>query len=205
MIRVVAVLSLTLMLILVLYFPAARSAPVFLQQIRAEHDASVATWGNDHAFRMLQHMLEWHASSTTRAPLMTSDSLKQGGDKQVNQEVAAIGLRITNNEYFRSLNALLMLATYRFAVTLYFLPAFLPLLGAGIVDGLVRRAVKGTDFTGHNPEVFSLCASGTIVVLCCLVVGLVVPVTLPRALIPVLLTVASLLIGIGIANYHKRA
>jgi hypothetical protein len=205
MIRMVAVVSLVGLLILVLYLPAARQAPAFMAQIRAEHEAMSASWGKEHALRMLERMLDLQPQETPRAPMMPREESKTVADTTVNHEVAAIGNRLLNNEYFRSLNALLLLATYRFAVLLHLLPAMAPFLIAAIVDGLVRRSVKSIDFSGHHPEIFSVCASGIIVAACCMVVAFVIPTSLPPVIVPALLAGISILTNIGIANYHKRA
>jgi hypothetical protein len=119
--------------------------------------------------------------------------------------MAAVSTRLFQNDYFVSLNALFLLATYRFAVILYLLPRIAPFLLAALTDGLVRRAVKGTDFSGHNPEVFSACACGVILVACAAVIACVLPVQLPSALLPTLLGAFGVLTSAGLANYHKRA
>lgn len=204
MIRIVTICSLVSLLMLVLYLPAAKPAEVFISQVRVEHALLSEFWGKDHAMAMLAKMVDLQPDSTASPPLIPIAQGQAGQGANVLPEVAAVGDRLMNNDYFRSLNALLVLATYRAAVVLYLLPGLLPFLVAAVVDGVVRRSVKGKDFSGHNPEVFAACVSGAIVACCFLVIGCVLPIQLPAALMPTLLFGCGALANIGLANYHKR-
>ena len=53
MIRVVAVVSLVCLLVLVLYLPSAHPPERFLAQLRTEHEATAAYWGDAPALRIL--------------------------------------------------------------------------------------------------------------------------------------------------------
>lgn len=204
MIRIVTICSLVLLLMLVLYLPAAKPAGVFIAQVRVEHALLSEFWGRDHAMAMLAKMLDLQPDSTPSPPLIPIAQGPEGKGAKVLPEVAAVGNRLLNNEYFRSLNALLVLATYRAAVVFYLLPGLLPFLVAAVVDGIVRRSVKGKDFSGHNPEVFAACVSGAIMACCCLVIACVLPIQLPVALMPMLMFSCGALANVGLANYHKR-
>ncbi len=205
MIRGVTIASLVAILMIVLYLPAARPAAAFLAQIRAEHTLLSEYWGKHHALAMLAKMLELQPTSTPNPPLIQATNRANSGNGIVQGEVAAVGARLLNNDYFRSLNSLLLLALYRSAVLMHLVPGFVPFLLAALVDGLVRRNIKRTDFTGHNPEVFSACTCGVIVVGCTTVVACVIPIQLSPLCLPVLLMAACGLMNFGIANYHKRA
>ncbi|WP_395401150.1 DUF4400 domain-containing protein [Pseudoduganella sp. UC29_106] len=204
MIRIVAITSLAFLLVLVLYLPSARPASAFIAQVRIEHAALSSFWGSEHAIAVLENMLEFQHASTPHPPLMPAQSADAKASNKVHNEVAAVGHRLLNNEYFRSLNALLVLATYRVAVLLFFLAGVAPFLTAAFVDGLVRRAVKGKDFSGHHPEVFSGCSCGVIVIACAIVIACVIPEQLPAILFPMLLVACGALASIGIANYPRR-
>lgn len=204
MIRSVTICSLVSLLMLVLYLPAAKPAGVFISQVRVEHALLSEFWGQDHAMAMLAKMLDLQPGTTPSPPLVSIAHGTAENDAKVLPEVAAVGNRLLNNDYFRSLNALLVLATYRAAVVLYLLPGLLPFLAAAVVDGVVRRSVKGKEFSGHNPEVFSACVSGIVFIVCGGVVACVIPVQIPPSLIPALFGALGVLSNIGLANYHKR-
>lgn len=204
MIRMVAITALASLLMLVLYLPSARPASAFIAQVRIEHAALSGFWGSAHALAMLERMLDLQPSSTPRPPLMPTPRVDAKASNKVHNEVAAVGSRLFNNEYFRSLNALFVLATYRVAVLLFFLAGVAPFLMAAFVDALVRRAVKGKDFSGHNPEVFSACTCGVIVIACAIVIACVIPGQLPATLFPMLLVACGALASIGFANYPNR-
>lgn len=204
MIRAVAIASLVSLLALVLYLPSVRPASAFIATVRSEHAVLTDFWGRQHALQMLGRMLSWQPKVMSTPPLLPAGKPAAAANGNVDQEVAALGNRLLNNDYFRSLNGLFVLAIYRMAVILGLLPGVVPFVLAAIVDGFVRRAVKSKEFRGHNPEVFSACASGAIIAACVLVVLCAVPIVLAPALLPSLLVGAGCLAGTGIANYHKR-
>lgn len=205
MIRIVTITSLFSLLMLVLYLPSARPAHAFLAQIRSEHEVLGGFWGRAHAFGMLQTMLDLQPESPHAPPLMSSATVRLTPENKVQKEVSAVSERLLKNEYLLSLNALVLLATYRIAVILHLLPGIVPFFLAAVADGLVRRAVKGTDFSGHNPEVFSACACGGILSACLVVIACVIPAPLPSPLMPALLGGLGVFANRGLANYHKRA
>jgi hypothetical protein len=204
-IRIVTIASLVSLLMLVLYLPSARPAYAFLAQIRSEHEVLAGFWGRAHAFGMLQTMLELQPDSPHAAPLMSAATVRPTSETKVQKEVSAVGDRLLKNEYFLSLNALVLLAMYRIAVILHLLPGIVPFFLAAVADGLVRRAIKGTDFSGHNPEVFSVCVCGAIISACLGVIACVIPAPLPPPLMPALLGGLGVFANRGLANYHKRA
>ena len=57
MIRAVAVLSLLVLLVLVLYLPSAHPPERFLAQLRAEHELATAYWGAEPASHLLDRAL----------------------------------------------------------------------------------------------------------------------------------------------------
>jgi len=203
-IRVVTIASLLTLLSLVLYLPSARPASAFIATVRSEHASLSECWGRQHAFGMLERMLQWQPETLPSPPLVPVAQPAGSGNGNVNKEVAAVGTRLLNNEYFRSLNALYVLSTYRMAVILGLLPGLLPLMFGALVDGFVGRTVKGKVFAGHSPEAFSACACGVIFAACLLVLVSTVPVKLPPFLLPLLLVVIAGFANVGIANYRKR-
>ncbi len=204
MIRVVAIASLLTLLALVLYLPSARPASVFIATVRSEHASLSDYWGRQHALDMLERMLQWQPETLPSPPLVPVSQPATTANSNVNKEVAAVGSRLLNNEYFRSLNALYVLSAYRMAVVLGLLPGILPLMFGALVDGFVRRTVKAKVFAGHSPETFSACACGMIIAACLLVLVSTVPVKLPPFLLPLLLVAIAGFANFGIANYRKR-
>ncbi len=68
MIRAVAVLSLLVLLVLVLYVPSAHPPERFLSQLRAEHEAATAYWGAEPATRMLDRAMRMQDSTAEVTP-----------------------------------------------------------------------------------------------------------------------------------------
>jgi hypothetical protein len=202
-IRIVAVVSLCLMLLLVLYLPAAYTTAQFLQQIRVEHAICSQYWQGGAAARILERTLAFVESKPTRVPLIIQDKPPASPGTAVTQEVARVGTRMFDNAYIRSLNGLFALGAYRLATLVEWLPPFGILLGAVSIDGIIIRAVKKQEFRRHSPEIVSLSACITIMTACAMVLLLVMPWTLHPAVLPVMLLIISIWMNLGIANYAK--
>ena len=69
MIRVVAVISLVCLLVMVLYLPSAHPPERFLAQLRTEHEATAAYWGDAPALRILSRALSVQDSARQAAPI----------------------------------------------------------------------------------------------------------------------------------------
>lgn len=204
-IRAVAVLSLLSMLCLVLYLPTSHPPERFIAQIRAEHALNTAYWGEQHATEMFRRMAELHVKNqiTAQAPARSRQPTP-GIDTAVAKELSGLGARILDNDYFRSLDMLVALATYRYTELVYWLPISAVFILAALVDGYVRRIVKSKEFLQHSPELFALYICVLIIAACGTVVSFVIPVTVT----PLLFAVAPLAMGccasLSIANFHYR-
>jgi hypothetical protein len=119
--------------------------------------------------------------------------------------MASVNRRLFDNSYFRSIDALLLLAMFRLALLSEWLPWLLLFAGAALVDGCVVRLVKSREFRQHDPEVFALYVCLAITTACAAVVGLVVPVALHPLAMPAVPVVVSLLLGGAAAHFHRRS
>lgn len=207
MIRFVAVASLTALLILVMYLPAAHPPEHFIARMRIEHEQTAAFWSDIHAQRIMARTLHTQAAAAPLSPIPTSRSAPQlgGVDSAVAKEMSAVNTRLFNSPYFRAIDALLLLATYRFFTLLEWLPWLLAFGAAAVFDGAARRAIKAKQFAHHDPEIFALYACGSIVLGCATVVAFVVPSTLPTALLPIVSIVLGAFAGGALAHFHQRA
>jgi hypothetical protein len=206
MIRVVAVLSLVSLLVLVLYLPSAHPPERFLAQLRAEHQATARYWGDEPATRMLSRALSVQDTARQASPMPSSSDAPALGavDGAVAQEMASVNQRLFNNTYFRSIDALLLLASFRLATLLEWLPWLLAFTAAVVADGCFARLIKSKEFLQHDPELFALYACTAIVVVCATVLGLVAPVTLHPLVMPCVPLIVSLLVGRAAGSFHRR-
>ena len=202
-IRIVAVVSLCLMLALVLYLPAAYTTAQFLQQIRVEHAVCTQYWEGGAAARILERTFAFVESKPTHTPLIIQDKPPASPSTAVTLEVAKVGTRMFDNAYIRSLNGLFALGAYRLATLIEWLPPFGILLGAASIDGIIRRSVKKHEFMRHSPEIVSLSACLMIMTACAMVLMLVIPWTLHPAVLPAMFALISIWMNLGIANYAK--
>lgn len=206
MIRAVAVLSLVILLILVLYVPSAHPPERFTAQLRAEHEAATAYWGNESATRMLDRAVSMQAATASVTPIPTTKDAPSPGrlNSAVSQEMSSVNQRLFNNPYFRSVDALLLLASYRLSTLLEWLPLLAAFILAAIADGGFARLIKAKEFRQHDPEMFALYASLGIVLLCATGIGFVLPVSLHPLLLPCVPLLVGVLMGRALGCFHRR-
>jgi Domain of unknown function (DUF4400) len=206
MIRAVAVLSLVSLLVLVLYLPSAHPPERFLAQLHAEHQAASRFWGDEPAMRMLSRALSVQDTARRASPVPSSSNAPALGavDGAVAQEMASVNQRLFNNAYFRSIDALLMLASFRLATLMEWLPWLLAFTVAVVADGGFARLIKSKEFLQHDPELFALYASSAIVAVCATVLGLVAPMTLHPLVMPCVPLLVSFFVGRAVGSFHRR-
>jgi hypothetical protein len=117
--------------------------------------------------------------------------------------MSAVNQRLFDNTYFRSVDALLLLASYRLATLLEWLPWLTAFVLAALVDGGLTRLVKAKEFLHTIPR----CSHSTPawgVSLCLMVIGFVLPVTLPPLLLPCVPLVVGVLAGLALGCFHRQ-
>ncbi len=207
MIRAAAVISLVLLLILVLYVPAVHPPERFLEQMRSEHQVAVEFWGAEPAYRMLDRAIRLQSNAAEASPLPAlRDMPKSHGTNQaVASEMRSVNQRLFNNAYFRSVDALLMLASYRLSGLLEWLPWLIPLVLAASTDGSLLRVVRSKEFLLHDPEMFAVWCSLLIITGCATVVAFVLPVQMHPAMLAASPIAMTVLLGRAITHFHRRA
>jgi hypothetical protein len=206
MIRIVAIASLTTLLVLVLYLPSARPPERFVSQLRVEREQITRFWSAQHAENILTRTLDAQESAGQFSPI---PNLRQAPDPSrvdsaVANEMSAVNTRLFNSPYFRSIDALLLLATYRCFTLLEWLPWVVAFCAAALFDGAVLRAVKAKQFAHHDPEMFALNVCAAIVLACGTVIALVLPVTLPALLLPGVPAGIAVFAAGALGNFHRR-
>lgn len=207
MIRVVAVVSLLCLLVLVLYLPSAHPPERFLAQLRIEHQATAAFWGEAPALRILSRALGLQDSARQATPVPSAAAALPSSalSGAVALEMASVNQRLFDNAYFRSIDALVLLAAFRLSTLIEWLPWLAAFAIAVMVDGAIRRMIKSKEFRHHDPELFALYACLAIVTACATVVGFVVPVTLHPLVMPGVPIAISVQLSRAVASFHRRA
>jgi hypothetical protein len=205
-IRVVAVVSLLCLLVLVLYLPSAHPPERFMAQLRTEHQATVTFWGEAPALRILARALGMQDVARQATPVPSAAAAPPAGavDGAVAQEMASVSQRLFNNAYFRSIDALVLLAAFRLSTLLEWLPWLAAFAAAVLFDGVIVRLIKAKEFRQHDPELFALYACLAIVTACATVVGLVVPVTLHPLVMPGVPLLISVMASRAVGSFHRR-
>ncbi len=206
MIRIVAIASLTTLLLLVLYLPSAHAPERFMQQVREEYERATEVWGRNTSERILERMLSMQSQSLAVSPVPTPASAPPTAqlDGAVGREMAQVNQRLFNSPYFRSIDALLVLATYRLAALVEWLPKCAAFALALLADAFMERAIKSREFRQHDPEMFALYASLAIFLLCACMLALVWPWTPHPAAWAAMPVGIALLASRAIAHFHRR-
>lgn len=206
MIRAVAILSLVVLLILVLYVPSAHPPERFLAQLRDEHQIATRYWGLQSAAHMLDRAVRMQEATANVTPIPAAKDAPSTSavNGAVLLEMTSVNQRLFNNTYFRSVDALLLLASYRLSTLLEWLPILSAFVIAAIADGGFARFIKAKEFRQHDPEMFALYASLGIVVLCASVIGFVWPMRLHPLLLPCAPLVVGALTGRALGCFHRR-
>ena len=206
MIRVVAVISLVCLLMMVLYLPSAHPPERFLAQLTEEHEATAAYWGEGPALRILSRAINVQDLARRATPIPSAGDAPPTNavEGAVAREMATVNQRLFHNAYFRSIEALLLLASFRFATLVEWLQWLLAFSVAVLLDGYITRHIKAKEFRQHDPELFAFYTCGAIVMACATVVGFVVPFTLHPLAMPCLPLAVSLLLGRAVGSFHRR-
>jgi len=206
MIRAVAILSLLILFTLVLYVPSAHSPERFLAQLRDEHQIATVYWGLQPATHMLDRAMRMQEATANVTPIPAAKDAPSTSavNGAVVLEITSVNQRLFNNPYFRSVDALLLLASYRLSTLLEWLPLLAAFVMAAIADGGFARFIKAKEFRQHDPEMFALYASFGIVVLCATVIGFVWPTRLHPMLLPCAPLVVGVLVGRALGCFHLR-
>jgi hypothetical protein len=186
--------------------PSAHPPERFLAQLRAEHEAAAAYWGAESATRMLDRAMRMQDSTAEVTPIPAAKDAPSpaGVNGAVSREMTSVNQRLFYNAYFRAVDALLLLASYRLSTLLEWLPWLAAFVLAALVDGGFARLIKAKEFLQHDPEMFALYASLAIVTLCATVVGFVLPVPLHPLLLPCEPLVVGVLAGRAVGCFHRR-
>ena len=206
MIRFVSTASLLALLILVLYLPSAYPSERFMNQLRTEHGLMIDFWGREAAMRILSRSLDLQmtAKEASPVPSLASAPAPHAVDLAVTRQMFDVSARLFNNAYFRSIDTLLVLATYRLSAFFEGLPFLLAFMAVVLVDGFVLRIVRSKEFVQHKPEMFALHVCAAIVTVCATVIAFVLPVTIPPAALCVIPLVLSVFASRAVADFHRR-
>lgn len=198
--------TLCVVLVYTLYLPSANPPERFLQQIRIEHELNVAFWGDDHAHQILERSLSLYAAQDNLAPAAfasTPTVAVTDVNAAVAHQMSDVVQRLLHNRYAQALDAVLLLATYRFAALLQWLPWVATFVLIVCFDGYIVRAIRSKEFLEHSPVRFALYAIGAALALAFTLLLLV----LPASIYPVVFGSVPLLLGAfvarAISHFHR--
>ena len=187
---------------------AVRELSAINRRSRIPDSRQIATgyWGLQPATRMLDRAVRMQEATANVTPIPASKDAPSTSavNGAVLLEMTSVNQRLFNNPYFRSVDALLLLASYRLSTLLEWLPMLSVFVMAAIADGGFARFIKAKEFRQHDPEMFALYVGLGIVVLCASVIGFVWPMRLHPLLLPCAPLVVGMLVGRALGCFHRR-
>jgi uncharacterized membrane protein len=205
-IRVTAITCLLSLLGLVLYLPAAYPAEQFLLQLRAEHSTLARALGESAAWHVLSRSLSWHESSRNAPSLPSSSGTPAGQSSNSNavaDEMTSVNRRLFGNAYFRSVEALVVLAAFRLSSILQWLPWLAAFAVAALFDGRTDGLVNAKEFRRHNPELFSMFLTCALLTIAVMAIAIVLPHSLHPSLLPLGLVGVIAMAARVVAHYRR--
>jgi len=205
MVRYVWISALLAILCIVVYIPSASPPERFIEVMRSEHAMNQHTWGPVVADRILRRMLDMQQAtpplSDPPAP-MVQVGQQPAVDAAMAAQMSQMSTRLFGNAYFRSIDSLFALATYRLSAIVELLPLLSIFLVVVGIDGCVLRQVRAKEFVAHSAEMFG----GSVIAAIALGSVVAVSVFLPVRLHPMFSTLCLLamlfVLSRAIANYH---
>ena len=205
MVRIVWITALMAILCIVLYIPSASPPERFIEVLRAEYAVHREVWGPEVADRILRRMLDMQQGTPPLSEPPASAvqvGLQSTVDAAVAAQVSQMSVRLFGNPYFRSIDSLFVLATYRLSAIIELMPLLSIFLAVVGIDGVVLRRVRAREFVAHSAELFG----GSVIVAIVLGSAVAVSAFLPIRLHPMFATLCLLamllMLSRAIANYH---
>ncbi len=200
MIRIVIICSLALTLSLALYLPSRYPAERFLQHLRSEHRFATEYWGEAVGFRIIDRVTSVVDVATVSGTTTDNDDFARN---PAGVAMAEASHRLLGSSYFRSLEALFALATYRTFSLLEWLPWLVPLGLALVLDGAAARTIRSKEFVQHDPEFFALFICTAAILAAALLAGLLVPITLDPLIAPAGVVALLASLNRALASFHR--
>ena len=212
MIRGVFIAAMLAILCIVLYVPSAVPPERFLDVLRVEHQVVERTWGPEVSQRVLSRMLDLQEANVTVStpPLLPGPgpvaAARPPGtvdvDVVMTTQVSQMTTRLFGNSYFRSIDALFALVTYRLAAVVELLPLLTTCLLVVAIDGFVVRMVRAREFRAHSAELFGASVVTSIALGSSVVVAWFLPYPLPPMAVIFALLAMLFVLSRAVANYH---
>ena len=205
MVRYVWIAALLAILCIVLYIPSASPPERFIEVLRSEHAMNREVWGPVVADRILRRMLDMQQATPPLSdpPAPSVQPVQQSAvDAAMAAQMSQMSMRLFGNPYFRSIDSVFALATYRVSAIIELLPLLFIFLFIVVIDGVVLRKVRAKEFVAHSAEMFG----GSVIVAIALGSVVAVSAFLPVRLHPMFATLCLLamlfVLSRAIANYH---
>ena len=145
MIRIAAIATMVLFLCLFFYLPSVYGPERFLDQIHIEHDLNDRSCGEAHALRVLDRAMTLHGEVQSNAPSPAAVSAAAASspvETVAAQRLAEATARLFNNQYTRSIDALVTLFLFRVSGLLEWLALLVGFVVACVIDGYFKRSIK---------------------------------------------------------------
>jgi hypothetical protein len=207
MLRWVWIAAMLSILCILLYIPSVVPPERILDVLRAEDSENRRLRGTEVADKILMRMLDMQQVTPplSQPPKESTNEAGPAGttvDTAVANQVGQMSMRLFGNPYFRSIDSLFALASYRLSSLIEALPLLAIFMALTFVDGMAVRAVRDKELVPHSAELFAASVVGAILLGSVAVVSAFLPVVL-HPLFATLCVIAMLVVlSRAVANYH---
>jgi uncharacterized membrane protein YciS (DUF1049 family) len=208
MIRYIFIATMSALLCIVLYIPSRVGHAEFMQVLRDEHALAGEVWGQEAADRILSRMLDLQQAPAMATPalavaLVAGTASGPGAvDAAMAAQVGQVGARLFSNPYFRSIDSLFALVSYRLCAAFELLPVLAVFLFAVVLDGSVVRVVRSKELIAHSAERFSASLAAGILLGAGVMVAWFLPIQLHPMVVMAALLAMLFVMSRALANYH---
>ena len=193
-----AVIAGCVMLLAVVMYGALKFTPAQLTaQLRIEYTTNAAFLGRERAL----HLLDEVTAAPKKAPAAPPPS-QDDISKAVSRANSGVPVQLSLNRYAQVFAAQMRLVQFRAGCMFAVFPGLMLFIFAAVADGAVRRAIKGHEFSAHDPEVVALSMLGVLAMVFVLVALVFWPVALPPMLLPSLFFPVTVMLNRAVANYR---
>jgi hypothetical protein len=198
--RAAAVLAAALVL-LWLTLPALVSPASVAAMIRDEDRLHAAWLGEAAGHMVLARALRWLGQA--------SEAGREVGPGRalppdpLSLRFAAAAEAVMQTPYIQRVRMMGRLALYRLAALAEWFSLGLPLLVAAIVDGAVMRTVRLRSFAHASPVLFGIGLHGTLAVLGCMALALLIPIQLHTLVWGAAIAALAATLRTAVSNFHR--
>lgn len=206
MIRHILIGALSAIVCIVLYIPSKVAPTELTQLLRDEYAQAGELWGDEVANQVLVRTLKMQRTSASITTPVGAAPASSGPPNAVNAAMVAqfgqASARLFDNPYFRSIDALFALASFRLCAAIELLPVLLVFGVVVAADASLVRIVRSKELIAESAERFSVSLAVGILLGASVVIAWFLPFHIHLMMVLGILLAMLFVTSRAWANYH---